>query len=62
VTLPWIVVTKNTNSKDQITDNSQIPMFNDQNLPDEGLFKFSNFGHWDLFDIWNLTFGISTSE
>ena len=23
------------------------------------LFGFSNFGHWDLFDIWDLIFGIS---
>jgi len=29
---------------------------------DETLFNFSNFGHWNLFDIWNLTFVISTSE
>jgi len=28
----------------------------------EALFEFSNFGHWNLFDIWNLTFVISTSE
>ena len=26
----------------------------------ETLFKFSNFGHWYLFVIWNLIFGIST--
>ena len=26
---------------------------------DETLFGFSNFGHWDLFDIWNLIFLIS---
>ncbi len=26
---------------------------------DKLLFKFSNFGHWDLFDIWDLVFGIS---
>ena len=25
----------------------------------EPLFGFSNFGHWNLFDIWDLTFGIS---
>jgi len=29
---------------------------------DEILFGFSNFGHWNLFDIWNLTFGILISE
>jgi len=26
---------------------------------DETLFGFSNFGHWNLFDIWNLIFLIS---
>ncbi len=25
---------------------------------DKKLFGFSNFGHWNLFDIWNLIFGI----
>ena len=29
---------------------------------DEPLFGFSNFGHWDLFDIWALIFGISKSQ
>jgi len=29
---------------------------------EEKLFEFSNFGHWDLFDIWILIFVISTSE
>ncbi|MFO8082907.1 MAG: hypothetical protein R6U27_01155, partial [Desulfobacterales bacterium] len=29
---------------------------------DETLFGFSNFGHWDLFDIWYLIFGISISQ
>ena len=36
-------------------------MLNDQNFI-ATLFKFSNFGHWNLFDIWNLTFVISISE
>jgi len=26
------------------------------------LFGFSNFGHWNLFDIWDLIFGISISQ
>ena len=26
------------------------------------LFRFLNFGHWDLFDIWDLVFGISISQ
>jgi len=37
------------NSKHQITNKSQIPIFNDQNK-----FEILNFGHWDLFVIWNL--------
>jgi len=28
----------------------------------EMLFGFSNFGHWYLFDIWDLIFGISISQ
>jgi hypothetical protein len=56
--LPWSFVSKITNSKNQITIKSQIPIFNDQNLP-ETLFGFSNFGHWNLFDICDLIFVIS---
>ena len=26
---------------------------------DKTLFGFSNFGYWNLFDIWDLIFGIS---
>ncbi len=26
------------------------------------MFEYSNFGHWDLFDIWKLIFGISVSK
>jgi len=26
------------------------------------LFGFSNFGHWKLFDIWDLIFGISIKQ
>jgi len=29
---------------------------------DKTLFGFSNFGHWNLFDIWDLIFGISISQ
>jgi hypothetical protein len=29
---------------------------------DKILFEFSNFGYWDLFDIWDLIFGISISQ
>jgi hypothetical protein len=29
---------------------------------DGTLFRFLNFGHWDLFDIWDLIFEISISR
>jgi hypothetical protein len=29
---------------------------------DKPLFRFSNFDHWDLFDIWNLVFRISINN
>jgi hypothetical protein len=45
---------KISNSKHQITNKYQIPIFNDQNR-----FGIWNFGHCDLFDIWDLGFGIS---
>jgi hypothetical protein len=40
---------KISNSKHQITNKSQIPIFNDQNG-----FGISNFGHCNLFDICDL--------
>ena len=45
---------KISNSKHQITNKFQIPIFNDRNR-----FGISNFGHCDLFDICDLLFGIS---
>jgi hypothetical protein len=42
------------NSKHQITNKFQIPIPNDQNG-----FEILNFGHCDLFGIWDLSFGIS---
>jgi len=63
---------KISNSKLQITNKSQIPIFNDQNRfgilklgtrPQGGESKRSadNFGHCDLFDICDLLFGISAT-
>jgi len=66
--LPWSFVSKNTNYKHQITNKSQIPIFNSavlsktllwrsrltKTFQEETLFGFWNFGHWDLFDIWNF--------
>jgi len=50
---------KNTNSKHQIPNKSQITIFNDQNLSGQGTVW--NFEFWSLefFYIWDLIFGIS---
>ena len=42
---------KISNLKHQITNKSQIPILNDQNM-----FGILNFGHCDLFDICDLEF------
>jgi hypothetical protein len=52
----WSFVSKITNSKHQITNEFQIPIFNDQNFKDDRLFGFLNF------DLWNLIFGILISQ
>jgi len=44
-------------TKLQINYKFQYPMT--KTFKDETLFGFSNFGHWDLFDICDLTFVIS---
>jgi len=46
--LPWIFVSKNTNYKHQITNKSQISIFNDQNLPGQDIV-------W-IFEFWSLEF------
>jgi len=46
--LPWIFVSKNTNYKYQITNESQISIFNDQNLPGQDIV-------W-IFEFWLLEF------
>ena len=64
--LPWSFVSKITNSKHpakktagkQITNKSQIPIFNDQTFQAETLFGFLNFGYCDLFDICYLEFNL----
>jgi hypothetical protein len=46
----------------------QIPSTKLQINPQAGksqiftLFGFLNFGHWNLFDHWDLLFGISISQ
>jgi len=47
---------KNSNYKNQIANKSQISIFNDQNSRGKTLFVFLGFGHWNLFDIWDLIF------
>jgi len=74
--LPWSFVFKITNSKHQISNKSQIPIFNSavvatrllwrsrltKTFQGGTLFGFSNFGHWKLFVIYNLIFVISISQ
>jgi hypothetical protein len=74
--LPWSFASKITNSKHQITNKSQIPIFNSavvakmllwrsrltKAFKDTTLYVFSNFGHWKLFDIWELILGILKNQ
>jgi hypothetical protein len=39
---------------------SQIPIFNNQKPPHKDIVL--NFGCWNFFDIWDLTFGISLKQ
>jgi hypothetical protein len=56
-------MSKNTNSKHQITKKSQNPISNDQNFSGKkALFGFLNFGHWNLFDVCDLRLGISIGQ
>jgi len=43
--LPWIFVSKSTNSKHQITNKSQISIFNDENFPGQDIV-------W-IFEFWS---------
>jgi len=47
-------------TKLQINLKFQYPMT--ETFKYEALFGFSDFGHWDLFDIWDLIFGISIHQ
>jgi len=54
--LPWSFVSKNTNSKQQITNKFQIPIFNDQNRIKK---RTSNIGHrTSNVELW-YAFGVS---
>ena len=50
------IIEKNTNSKQQITNKSQVSIYNDQNPSGQDMSGASNFRHWDLI------FGISTGQ
>jgi len=54
--LLWSFVFKNTNSKHQITNKSQIPISNDQNLPGQHIVLILEF--WSLGFVWYLVIGI----
>jgi len=68
MSLPWIFVSKNTNYKHQITNTMPKAgknlkfQYSTKTFQDKTLFGFSNFGHWNLFDIWDLIFGISIRQ
>jgi len=49
-----------SSTKLQINLKFQYPMT--KTFQDKALFGFSNFVHWDLFDIWDLVFGISITQ
>jgi hypothetical protein len=56
--LPWSFVSKITNSKHQITNKSQIPIFNDQNLPGREIVFVLDFEFRSLFFVCFLGFVI----
>jgi hypothetical protein len=57
---PWGFVLQIASAKLQINLKFQYPMTRiSENKP---MFRFLNLGHWDLFDIWVLVFGISTNK
>jgi hypothetical protein len=57
--LPWSFVSKITNSKHQMTNKSQIPRFNDQNLPRRDIVWIFEFRSLEIvcylgFVIWDF--------
>jgi len=73
MTLPWIFASKNTNSKHQITNKSQIPIFNGQKLPgrtchclDFGILVMRNAGAcaacWNLFFLGVFLPGVALAK
>ena len=45
--MPWSFVSKITNFKHQITNKSQIPIFNDQNFPGQDIVWIFGFRIFD---------------
>jgi len=65
--LPWSFVSKITNSKHQITNKSQILIFNDQNLLGRDIVWIFEF--WSLefvcyleFDIWDFNMSMNFKQ
>jgi hypothetical protein len=56
--LPWIFVSKITNYKRQISNKSQIAIFNDQNSLELRYGVVWIFEFWLLGFVWNLQFDI----
>jgi hypothetical protein len=46
--LPWIFVSKTTNSEHQITNKSQILIFKEEKLPGEEIVWIFEFWSWEF--------------
>jgi len=60
--LPWILFLKPQIPSTTLQINLKFQYSISKNFQDKKLFGFSNFGHWNLFDIWDLIFGISITQ
>jgi len=57
--LPWNFVAKSQIPSTNLQINHKFQYSMTKTFQDKTLFGFLNFGHWGLFDIWDLIFGIS---
>jgi hypothetical protein len=55
----WVLCLKSQIPSTKLQINFKFQYSMTKTFQDETLFGISNFGHWDLFDIWDLIFGIS---
>jgi hypothetical protein len=60
--LTWGFVSKIQIPSTKLQTNLKFQYSMTKTFQDKALFGFSNFGHWNLFDIWDLIFGISISQ